>query len=107
MKLITLRALWLNSLRKRRNTGTTIRVRISCSWRSRSRRRSRRMKHVFQHKKITKLTARRIVGDDNRTIRALHVLRDGNVLRTEGAKRGATWVFTDKWVYHDHEVVGA
>jgi nucleoside 2-deoxyribosyltransferase len=63
--------------------------------------------HVFRHKKITKPKARTIVGDDKRATNALNALRDANVLRVEGVKKGATWVFTDKWVHHDHEVVGA
>lgn len=65
------------------------------------------IKHVFQHKRITKPKARTIVGDDKRATVALNAFRSANVLRVEGARRGATWVFTDKWVYHDHEVVGA
>lgn len=65
------------------------------------------VKHVFQHKKITKPKARTIIGDDKRATSALNTLRDANVLRVEGEKRGATWVFTDKWVHHDHEVAGA
>jgi nucleoside 2-deoxyribosyltransferase len=64
------------------------------------------VKHVFHHKRITKPRARTIVGDDKRATVALNALRNSNVLRVEGAKRGATWVFTDKWVYHDHEVAG-
>jgi len=63
--------------------------------------------HVFQHKKITKPKARTIVGDDKRATAALHALRDANVLRVEGASRAAAWMFTDQWVHHDHEVVGA
>jgi nucleoside 2-deoxyribosyltransferase len=63
--------------------------------------------HVFQHKSITKPKARTIIGDDKRATAALNALRNANVLRVEGARRGATWVFTDTWVYHDHEVVGA
>lgn len=65
------------------------------------------VRHVFQHKKITKPKARNIVGDDRRASNALNALRDANVLRVEGVKKGATWVFADKWVHHDHEVVGA
>jgi nucleoside 2-deoxyribosyltransferase len=65
------------------------------------------VKHVFLHKKITKPQARTIVGDDKRATIALNALREANVLRVEGAKKGATWVFADSWVYHDHEVVGA
>jgi hypothetical protein len=65
------------------------------------------VKHVFLHKKITKPKARTIVGDDKRATIALNALRDANVLRVEGAKKGAAWVFTDRWVHHDHEVVGA
>jgi hypothetical protein len=65
------------------------------------------VKHVFLHKKITKPNARTIVGDDKRATIALNALRDANVLRVEGAKKGAAWVFTDKWVCHDHEVAGA
>jgi nucleoside 2-deoxyribosyltransferase len=64
------------------------------------------VKHVFLHKKITKPRARTIVGDDKRATTALNALRDANVLRVEGARKGAAWVFTDRWAYHDHEVVG-
>jgi nucleoside 2-deoxyribosyltransferase len=64
-------------------------------------------KHVFLHKKITKSQARTVVGDDRRATAALNALREANALRVEGAKKGATWVFTDSWVHHDHEVVGA
>jgi hypothetical protein len=63
--------------------------------------------HVFEHKKITKPHARTIVEDDDkRATLALNALREAGVLRVEGEKRGAAWVFTDTWVHHDHEVVG-
>jgi len=63
---------------------------------------------VFRTKKITKDRARRIFDDtDKLADLALNRLRESDVLRVEGAKRGAVWVFTDKWVVHDHEVVGA
>lgn len=65
------------------------------------------VKHVFDHKKITKPQARAIAGDDKQATVALNALRDANVLRVEGARKGAAWVFTDAWVYRDHEVVGA
>ena len=65
------------------------------------------VQHVFQHKKITKPKAREIVGDDKRATGAFNALRGANVLRVEGVKKGATWVFTDRWVHHDHEVAGA
>lgn len=64
-------------------------------------------KYVFQHKKITKPKALAIVGEDKRATNALNALREANVLRVEGVKRAATWVFTEQWAYHDHEVVGA
>lgn len=63
------------------------------------------VKHVFEHKRITKPTARTILGDDKRATVALNNLREADVLRIEGSKKGARWVFTDRWVYHDHEVV--
>ena len=63
--------------------------------------------HVFEHKKITKPQARTIVDDDDkRATIALNALREAGVLRVEGEKRGAAWVFTDTWVHLDHEVVG-
>jgi len=65
------------------------------------------VKHVFLYKKITKPKARAIVGDDRRATIALNSLRSENVLRVEGAKKGAAWVLTESWVHHDHEVVGA
>lgn len=63
------------------------------------------IQHVFQHKKIMTPKAREIIGDDKRAASVLNALRNGNVLRW--VKKGGTWVFTDKWVHHDHEVVGA
>jgi hypothetical protein len=65
------------------------------------------VKHVFLHKKITRPSARAIVEDDKRATTALNALRDANVLRVEGVKKGAAWVFTDSWAHHDHEVAGA
>ena len=44
------------------------------------------VKHVFQHKKITKPKARTIVGDDKRATGALNALRDANVLRVGGSQ---------------------
>jgi nucleoside 2-deoxyribosyltransferase len=64
------------------------------------------VKHVFLHKKITKPQARSIIGEDKRATNALNALREANVLRVEGVKKGAAWVFTDSWVNRDHEVTG-
>jgi nucleoside 2-deoxyribosyltransferase len=63
--------------------------------------------HVFWHKRITKPRARTLAGGDKRATTALNTLRDARILRVEGAKKGAAWVFSDSWVHHDHEVVGA
>jgi nucleoside 2-deoxyribosyltransferase len=65
------------------------------------------VQHVFQNQKITKPQARAIAEDDDkRATNLLNALREAGVLRVEGEKRGAAWVFTDSWVHHDHEVVG-
>ena len=66
------------------------------------------VKTVFQNKKIAKPAARVLFGDnDANATTVLDALRQHNVLKVEGAKKGAYYVFTDEWVYHDHEVVGA
>jgi hypothetical protein len=59
--------------------------------------------HVFLHKKIARTRARAIWGDDKRAGKALDTLRNANVLQVQGQ----AWVFTDRWVHHDHEVVGS
>ena len=64
--------------------------------------------HVFQNKRIAKPAARVIFNhNDANATTVLDALREHNVLKVEGAKKGAYYVFTDEWVNHDHEVVGA
>jgi hypothetical protein len=63
---------------------------------------------VFKNKKIKKDRARRIFdGSERIADLALNRLRQSDVLKVEGERRGAVWTFTDNWVEHDHEVVGA
>lgn len=61
---------------------------------------------VFQNKQIQKRQATQILGDDSLTTAALNLLREKDVLKVEGQKRGSRWVFTDSWAYDDHEVSG-
>ncbi|HWY85752.1 MAG TPA: hypothetical protein VNX28_03455 [Gemmataceae bacterium] len=62
------------------------------------------VKHVFSHKRITKPDARKICGNDKTATSSLSALREAGIMRVDGAKKGAKWVFTDQWVHHDHAV---
>lgn len=64
------------------------------------------LKVVYKEKRITKTRAETIFGDRGYADAALDRLRVVDVLKMEGQKRGAIYVFTDSWVYHDHEVAG-
>lgn len=63
------------------------------------------VKHIFLHKRISKANAGTILGDIARATLALNLLRDEGVLKVEGGRKFAKWVFADAWVHHDHEVV--
>ena len=64
------------------------------------------VQHVFNSKQIVKGVATKIMGDDTLATQALSRLREKNVLKVEGRNKGARYVFTDEWVYHDHQVSG-
>lgn len=64
------------------------------------------LKLVYKNKKITKSQAEEIYGDRGYADAALSKLRELDVLNMTGQRRGAAYVFGEKWVYHDHEVVG-
>jgi hypothetical protein len=64
------------------------------------------LKAVYREKRITKTKAETIYGDRWYADVALMKLRELGVLEMVGQRRGAQYVFGDKWVYHDHEVVG-
>ena len=57
-------------------------------------------------KHITKGQAKTILGSDQLASAVLNGLRQQDVLQVQGQRRGARWIFTDKWAYHDHEVAG-
>jgi len=61
---------------------------------------------VFRSKHITKSQASRLIGSDQLASAVLQGLRRKEILQVEGERRGARWVFTDKWAYHDHDVSG-
>lgn len=61
---------------------------------------------VFGSKSVTRAAAATLMGSDALASACLAALRQRDVLQIEGAKRGARYVFTDRWVYHDHEVAG-
>lgn len=65
------------------------------------------LKVVYLEKRINKTRATQIFGDRAYADAALSKLRELNILRMEGQKKGAIYVFSDNWVYHDHEVTGA
>lgn len=62
--------------------------------------------HVFNKRSITRTGASAIMKSDALTNGALEQLRGANVFQIEGQRRGSRYVFTDAWVYHDHEVTG-
>jgi len=61
---------------------------------------------VFNAKHITKSQGAGILGADALATTVFNALREKDVLQVQGQRRGARWVFTDHWVYHDHEVSG-
>jgi hypothetical protein len=61
---------------------------------------------VFENRQIQKKQASQIMGGDALGTAVLSALRARDVLKVEGQKRGSRWVFTDNWVYADHEVSG-
>lgn len=64
------------------------------------------LKHIYKTKRITKKQATTIFGEYWLADKALQKLREMDVLQVEGQRRGARWVFSGSWVYHDHEVAG-
>jgi hypothetical protein len=62
---------------------------------------------VYKNKKMIITAAQKIIGDVKLARAVLNALREKEVLKVEGIKRAARWVFTDEWVHHDHEVTGA
>ncbi len=65
------------------------------------------IKYVFMNKNISKPRAVEIVRDEKRATAALNALRDADVLRVEGVRKAARWVFNDNWTHHDHEVTSS
>jgi hypothetical protein len=61
---------------------------------------------VFTNKSVGRSSAATIMGSDALAVSALARLRERDVLQMTGARRGAKYVFTDSWTYHDHEVAG-
>lgn len=61
---------------------------------------------LFNSKSVTKATATSLMKSEGLATSAIAILRAKDVLQIEGAKRGARYVFTSSWVYHDHEVAG-
>ena len=61
---------------------------------------------VFNSKSVTKATATTVMKDEALAVSAIAALRSREVIQVEGVKRGARYVFTGSWVYHDHEVAG-
>ena len=64
------------------------------------------LSQVYRFKKVTKTHAEQVFGDRKLADIAMSKLREVGVLQVEGQKRGAKYVFSDLWVYHDHEVTG-
>jgi hypothetical protein len=64
------------------------------------------VQRIFAAKHIAKSKAVEILGSDALATTVLNALREKGVIRVEGVKRSARWVFAESWVYHDHEVSG-
>jgi hypothetical protein len=64
------------------------------------------LNEVFQHGKITKQQAERLVGDRALADWSMNHLRERGVLAIDGQRRGAKWVFGENWVTKHHEVAG-
>ena len=64
------------------------------------------LNEVFQHGRITKQNAERLVGNRQLADQILPALRERGVLAIDGQKRGAKWVFGENWVNRTHEVAG-
>ncbi len=65
------------------------------------------IKAIYKNKSLTKENAKRICGNSKPIADSIiHQLRQMDVVEVFGAKRGAKWVFSEHWVYHDHEVAG-
>jgi hypothetical protein len=64
------------------------------------------LQKVFENKQIQKRQASQIMESDGLATAALNALREREVLKVEGQRRGSRWVFTDSWAYADHEVSG-
>jgi len=62
---------------------------------------------VFRSKSVARAAARTLMGSEALAGAALAGLRQRDVLQVEGVRRGARYVFTGGWIYHDHEVTGA
>jgi hypothetical protein len=65
------------------------------------------LKTVYLEKRINKQRAVQIFGEREYADVAMNYLRQLDIIKVEGSRRGAVYVFSDHWVYHDHEVVGA
>jgi hypothetical protein len=63
--------------------------------------------HVYRNKKITRAGVAKIVGNDKQAGIVLNALLEHEIFQLEGRRKAAKWLMSDKWVTHDHEVVGA
>jgi hypothetical protein len=61
---------------------------------------------VYSQRRIAKGSAEKVFADRKLADAALNKLREMGVLQIEGQRGGARWIFSDNWVYHDHEVAG-
>lgn len=63
--------------------------------------------HVYRNKSITKAGVSKIVGGKKEGGIVVNGLREAAILKMEGQRKAAKYIFGDAWVTHDHEVVGA
>jgi len=65
------------------------------------------IKDIYINKSLTKDNAKKLCGNSKQLADGIiNQLRAESVVEISGSKRGAKWVFSEHWVYHDHEVAG-
>lgn len=64
------------------------------------------VKQIYTNKSITKDAASKHCQSRPLADAILNSLRAQGVVEISGSKRGSKWIFSENWVYHDHEVAG-
>lgn len=64
------------------------------------------LRKIFKEKSISTAQIKTIVGNDVIAKRIIAKLKDKKVINIIGQTKGAKFVFSNTWVYEDHEVMG-